>query len=109
MVGDLNTVRSQIACGLTADPAKTLAAVKRGKQTLESIHKLDRREARPMPKFVKLLIDDEATMLVNLETVTKIKDGDEEGLTAIYFIGSEHPLRVKDSGQDILRKAKAEW
>jgi hypothetical protein len=31
-----------------------------------------------MPKFVKLLIDDEATMLVNLETVTKIKEGDEE-------------------------------
>ena len=62
-----------------------------------------------MPKFIKLLTDDEATMLVNLETVTKIKDGDEEGLTAIYFIGSEHPLRVKDSGQDILRKAKAEW
>ena len=56
-----------------------------------------------------LLTDDEATMLVNLETVTKIKDGDEEGLTAIYFVGSEHPLRVKESGQDILRKAKAEW
>ena len=60
-----------------------------------------------MPKFVKLLIDDEATMLVNLETVTKIKDGDEEGLTAIYFIGSEHPLRVKDSGQDILRQRRS--
>jgi hypothetical protein len=62
-----------------------------------------------MPKFIKLLTDDGATMLVNVETVTKIKDGDEQGLTAIYFVGSEHPLRVKESGQDILRKAKAEW
>ena len=62
-----------------------------------------------MSKFVKLLTHDEATMLVNLETVTRIKDGSKEELTAIYFVGSEHPLRVKESGQDILRQAKAEW
>jgi hypothetical protein len=67
------------------------------------------REARFMPKFIKLLTDDEEVMLVNLETVTRIKDRDEEGLTAIYFIGSEHPLRVKESGQEILKRAKAEW
>jgi hypothetical protein len=63
-----------------------------------------------MPKFIKLVTDDDATMLVNLETVTKIKDGNGEELTAIYFVGSEdHPLRVKESGQDILKLAKAEW
>jgi hypothetical protein len=48
-------------------------------------------------------------MLANFETVTRIKDRDEEELTAIYFIGSEHPLRVKESGQEILKRAKAEW
>ena len=62
-----------------------------------------------MPKFIKLMTDDEEAMLVNLETVTRIKDRDEERLTAIYFIGSEHPLRVKESGQEILKRAKAEW
>jgi hypothetical protein len=68
------------------------------------------REAHPMPKFVKLVTDDEATMLVNLETVTRIKDGDGGELTAIYFVGSEdHPLRVKESGQEILKRMRAEW
>jgi hypothetical protein len=62
-----------------------------------------------MTKFVKLIIDDEATVLVNLETVTRIKDGNGEELTAIYFVGSDHPLRVRESAQDILRQAKAEW
>jgi hypothetical protein len=62
-----------------------------------------------MTKFVKLITDDEAAILVNLETVTRIKDGDEEELTAIYFVGSEHPLHVRETGQDILKLAKAEW
>ena len=72
--------------------------------------KCKEREAHPMPKFVNLVTDDEATMLVNLETVTRIKDGDGGELTAIYFVGSEdHPLRVKESGQEILKRARAEW
>ena len=51
-----------------------------------------------MPQFVRLVTEDEATMLVNLETVTRIKDGDGGELTAIYFVGSaDHPLRVKES------------
>jgi hypothetical protein len=61
-----------------------------------------------MTKFVKLSTDD-AGILVNLETVTRIKDGNGEELTAVYFVGSETPLRVKESGQDILTRAKAEW
>jgi hypothetical protein len=63
-----------------------------------------------MPKFVKLT-DNNATMLVNLETVTRIKDSDGEEMTAIYFVGGseDHPLRVKESGQEILKRARAEW
>jgi hypothetical protein len=68
-----------------------------------------KRGARFMPKFIKLVTDDEKDILVNLETVTRIKDRDGEDLTAVYFIGSEHPLRVKERGQEILKQAKAEW
>jgi hypothetical protein len=67
------------------------------------------REAGFMPKFIKLMTDNEEAVLVNLEAITRIKDRNQEELTAIYFIGSEHPLRVKESGQEILKQAKAEW
>ena len=90
--------------GLTSVQDEIKSRVRRG-EALKS-----EREAHPMPKFVKLVTDDEATMLVNLETVTRIKDGDGGELTPIYFVGSEdHPLRVKESGQEILKRARAEW